>query len=119
MVSQCSPFSISGSYDPVNIYILLVENMITPQVIRTKIIPPRKSTRVLVRPRITHGQSEALHHRLTLVQSGAGYGKSTAQSSLAAGDRPLIWYQVTREDGDPLVFLQHLNHATQLALPES
>lgn len=92
--------------------------MITPRVIRTKIIPPNKPKRALERPRITAALLEAFNHRLTLVQAGAGYGKSTALTSLASREVPIIWYQVTREDMDPLVFLLHINHATKMTYPE-
>jgi len=76
--------------------------MAHPQVIRTKIIPPRPSNRTLVRPRVQELLSEAQNYRLTLLQAGAGYGKSTALSTLASGHAPLIWYQVYEEDSDPL-----------------
>lgn len=92
--------------------------MVPPQVIRTKIIPPQKSANTLTRPRLTKLLEEALNHRLTLIQASAGYGKSTMLASLVEWELPIIWYQVTREDNDPLVFLQHLNHSTQLALPK-
>jgi ATP/maltotriose-dependent transcriptional regulator MalT/DNA-binding SARP family transcriptional activator len=91
--------------------------MSSPQVIRTKIVPPRRSKRELARPRVSDFLADALSHRLTLIQAGAGYGKSTALAALVDGDHPLIWYQVARQDSDPLVFLQHLNYATQIALP--
>ncbi len=92
--------------------------MASSQVIRTKIIPPNTPARVLVRPRITKLLSDAFQYRLTLLQAGAGYGKSTALTSLVSEDHPTIWYQVTQEDVDPLVFLLHLNHATKLAFPD-
>lgn len=59
-----------------------------------------------------------MNYRLTILQAGAGYGKSTALSVLAEEIQPLFWYQVTQEDTDPLVFLLHLCHAAQRALPE-
>ncbi len=87
-------------------------------VLRTRITPPRPGARTLERPRVTRLLAEALHYRLTLVQAGAGFGKTTALAALAALARPLIWYQVMPEDRDPLVFLLHLCHASRLALPE-
>ena len=41
---------------------------------------------------------DALNHRLTLVQAGAGFGKTTALAPLARMGRPLIWYQIMEED---------------------
>ena len=77
-------------------------------VLLTKINPPQLSARALERPRVTEALMEALHYRLTLVHAGAGYGKSTAVMSLIDKHQPLIWYQISREDADPFVFLQHL-----------
>ena len=87
-------------------------------VLLTKIHPPQTSARALDRPRVMAALMEALHHRVTVVQAGAGYGKSIAVMSLVDAHHPLIWYQITRDDNDPFVFLQHLLHATQIAIPE-
>ncbi len=92
--------------------------MLLSPVLRTKIIPPPRAPRTLTRPRVTEALLQALDYRLTLLQAGAGYGKSTALAGLPEVARPLIWYQVGEEDGDPLVFLLHLCHATAYALPE-
>jgi ATP/maltotriose-dependent transcriptional regulator MalT len=53
-----------------------------PKVLRTKIAPPHKSLRTLARPRVTQALADARHFRLTLLQAGAGYGKSTALTML-------------------------------------
>jgi LuxR family transcriptional regulator, maltose regulon positive regulatory protein len=88
------------------------------KVVQTKITPPHTGRKTLHRPRVLEALLEALNHRLTLLQAGAGYGKSTALASLASRHQPLVWYSVTEEDGDPLVFLLHLCHATRQALPD-
>ena len=88
------------------------------RILRTKIIPPPRHSRTLPRPRVSAALREALEYRLTILQAGAGYGKSTALAELAAEFRPLVWYQVNEEDNDPLVFLLHLFYATREALPE-
>ena len=87
-------------------------------VLRTKISPPRVGARTLERPRLSGLLAEALNHRLTLIQAGAGFGKTTALAGLAGRPQPLIWYQLMEEDRDPLVFLLHLCHASRLALPD-
>ncbi len=89
-----------------------------PRILRTKIIPPPRNARTLARPRVSAALREALDYRLTILQAGAGYGKSTALAELAAELRPLIWYQANEEDNDPLVFLLHLFYAAREALPE-
>jgi len=90
----------------------------TTKVIQTKIVPPRLTNRVLVRQRIVNVLSETKNYRLTILQAGAGYGKSTALATLISDHIPLIWYQTTKDDIDPLVFLLHLCHATQSVFPE-
>lgn len=87
-------------------------------VLRTKISPPRPGPRTLVRPRVSRALKEALKYPLTVVQAGAGFGKSTALIALAEEGLPLIWYQIMEEDQDPLVFLLHLCYATRQALPQ-
>lgn len=86
-------------------------------VLRTRITPPRMGARMIERPRLTRQLDESLNYRLTLIQAGAGFGKTTALAALA-GSPPLIWYQLMDEDRDPLVFLLHLCHAARLALPD-
>jgi len=93
--------------------------MIRPvTVLRTKISPPRPGERTLARPRLTDLLAESRNYRLTLVQAGAGFGKTTALAALSGLPAPLIWYQLMEEDRDPLVFLLHLCHASRLALPD-
>ena len=92
--------------------------MFTHTVLRTKIIPPPRSARTLPRPRVSQTLSQAFDYRLTILQAGAGYGKSTALSELSAGNQAIVWYQVSDEDNDPLVFLLHMCHAIQQAFPD-
>ncbi|MBI5962474.1 MAG: hypothetical protein HY863_03275 [Chloroflexi bacterium] len=47
-------------------------------------IPPPRNARTLVRPRVNQILSQALEHRLTILQAEAGYGKSTALAELSA-----------------------------------
>ena len=88
-----------------------------PHVIRTKTIPPPRRARTLARPRVSQRLRQAYEHRLTILQAGAGYGKSTALAVLAEEVQPLIWCQVSDEDGDPPVLLLHLCYAILHALP--
>lgn len=90
----------------------------TGPIIRSKLTPPRQPRRTLARPRLSALLQEAAQTRLTLVQAGAGYGKSTALAALAGGDLPLAWYHLEAEDADPQVFLLHLIHALQAAASE-
>ena len=88
-----------------------------PHILQTKIRPPIIQNRTLVRPRLCSLLGEALNYRLTLLQAGTGYGKSTSLAITSAKSQPVIWYQVTKEDSDPLVFLLYLCYATDFGLP--
>jgi len=92
--------------------------MLFHTVLRTKIIPPPRGLRTLARPRVIQTFSQAFDYRLTILQAGAGYGKSTALAELSAGTQPIVWYQVSDEDNDPLVFLLHVCHAIQQVFPD-
>lgn len=92
--------------------------MTFPRILRMKIAPPPRSARTLPRPRVSRALSESLQYRLAILQAGAGHGKSTALAELSVELQPLIWYQVSPEDADPFVFLFHLCHATQVAVPD-
>lgn len=82
-----------------------------PLVIQSKLAAPRLHQRTLPRPRINARLLEAADYRLTLIQAGAGYGKSTALALFAAAAPfPTVWYHLDADDTDPLRFLLHLWH---------
>lgn len=77
-------------------------------VVQTKLSPLRSLKRTIDRPRLTRQLLGALDYRLTILQAGAGYGKTTALVMLAAVHKPLVWYHLEAEDTDPLIFLLSL-----------
>lgn len=87
------------------------------RIVRTKLIPPLLHRRTLERPRVLDKLYEALDYRLTIVQAGTGYGKSTALAALAQTSVALAWYHLEREDADPSMFLPHLFHSFHEVLP--
>jgi len=87
-------------------------------VVRTKLTPPPVQKHTLHRTRLTRQLLEGLDYRLTIVQAGTGYGKSTALAALADTNHPVAWYHLDAEDTDPLVFLPHLLHSFQAASPQ-
>ena len=89
-----------------------------PVVVRTRLAPPRPSRRIAQRPRLAAALAEALDHRVTLIQAGAGYGKSTVLASIAELGHPLAWYQLDSDSADPLVFLLHLLRSLHQAVPD-
>jgi len=86
--------------------------------LRTRLIPPRPYRRVLPRPGLLARLREALDYRLTVVQAGTGYGKTTALAALTAYAQPLIWYTLDESDRDPQQFLAYLIAAFRLHLPD-
>ncbi|MBK9711455.1 MAG: tetratricopeptide repeat protein [Kouleothrix sp.] len=86
-------------------------------VLSTKLSPPRLRQRLLARPALAARLREALDYRLTVVQAGTGYGKTTALAGLAAEPTDLFWYSVAETDVDPQRFLSYLIAAFRLALP--
>ncbi len=88
-------------------------------IVRTKLMPPFLHKRTLHRPRVSARLLEALEYRLTIVQAGAGYGKTTALAMLAKKEGlSLAWYHLDPEDCDPQVFLSHLVHSFLLTIPD-
>ncbi len=97
----------------------------TDLLLRTKLTPPRLHRRVLSRPGLVEKLREALDYRLTVVQAGTGYGKTTALAALAespaapesppfhrregrTGGVGLAWYTLDESDTDPQQFLSYL-----------
>ena len=77
-------------------------------IVRTKLTPPRQQKYILARARILARLLEAEAHRLTIMQAGTGYGKSTALTQLVDQNIPVIWYRFDSDDADPQRFLSHL-----------
>ena len=85
--------------------------------LRTKLTPPRPHRRVLARPGLTARLREALDYRLTVVQAGTGYGKTTALIALDTPALPAFWYTLDETDADPRQFLAYLIGAFRVRLP--
>jgi ATP/maltotriose-dependent transcriptional regulator MalT/DNA-binding SARP family transcriptional activator len=85
--------------------------------LRAKLAPPRLHRRLLPRPALAARLREALDYRVTLLQAGTGYGKTTALVALADGELPLLWYSVGESDADPQIFLSYLIAACAAGLP--
>lgn len=80
-------------------------------IIRTKLTPPRPHKYTLRRLRLEQRLLDTVNYRLTILQAGTGYGKSTALASLTEASYPWIWYHLDADDADPLRFLAHLIYA--------
>ncbi|MGH2543759.1 MAG: BTAD domain-containing putative transcriptional regulator, partial [Ardenticatenaceae bacterium] len=86
-------------------------------ILQTKLAPPRLHRRLLPRPLLLERLREALDVRLTVVQAGTGYGKTTALAALAAEAAVSFWYTVEEMDSDPQRFLSYLVEAFRYHLP--
>ncbi|MCB9445929.1 MAG: transcriptional regulator [Ardenticatenaceae bacterium] len=87
-------------------------------IIRTKLIPSRPSKFSHPRSRLIRRLLEARDYRLTIIQAGPGYGKSTALAALADAGERVAWYHLDADDNDTLVFLAHLIHCFAQVRPE-
>jgi LuxR family transcriptional regulator, maltose regulon positive regulatory protein len=79
-----------------------------PLLLHTRLIPPRLSRRVLARPVLDARLREALEYRVTVIEAGTGYGKTTALATLDPGGAPCFWYSADAADADPQQFLAYL-----------
>ncbi|MBN2043958.1 MAG: hypothetical protein JW757_02960 [Anaerolineales bacterium] len=91
--------------------------MSQPIILETKIVPPKLNRYLLMRDRVKKALEGVFDHRLTLVQAGAGYGKSTALAIMVDDLPNTIWYNLSEGDQDPVVFLRRLCYATENAFP--
>jgi ATP/maltotriose-dependent transcriptional regulator MalT/DNA-binding SARP family transcriptional activator len=86
--------------------------------LRTKLLPPRPTSVLLSRPRLTERLQANLSHPVTLVAAPAGSGKTTLVADFVrAHARQFVWYQLDHTDADPLVFLEYLTHGVKQAVP--
>jgi DNA-binding SARP family transcriptional activator len=86
--------------------------------LHAKVAPPRPHRYRLVRPAVTARLREAFAYRVTLVQAGAGYGKTTALTELATSTETVCWYTIGENDRDPITFLTYLIAACKPLLPQ-
>jgi len=91
------------------------------EILKTKIVPPALSSRVLQRSLVEEQLLESTRYRLAILQASAGYGKSTVLASLAwnqSSQIPTVWYQLSKEDSNAPAFLRYLLYATLQVFPE-
>lgn len=86
--------------------------------LRTKLLPARLNRRIMPRPELKQKILEALDYRLTLIQAGTGYGKSTTLMLLSTEEIPIFWFNVDEEEADVNRFLTYLIGSFNLLLTE-
>ncbi|SOC37591.1 BTAD domain-containing putative transcriptional regulator [Ureibacillus acetophenoni] len=83
-------------------------------VLLSKIIPPDTSNHFMRRVGLAKKLSKISQAKLTILQSGAGYGKTSALTQITSDQNLLFsWYQVSDEDDDILPFMRHLFYSIQ------
>ncbi|WP_158582890.1 BTAD domain-containing putative transcriptional regulator [Lysinibacillus yapensis] len=87
-------------------------------VLISKLIPPDPSIYYLRRSKLLKKLSKSKFAKLTIVHSGAGFGKTSAVAQLMADSQQLFsWYQVSEEDDDAIPFFRHLFFSIQHIFP--
>ena len=88
-------------------------------VLLSKIIPPDTSHYYMRRASITKKLTKIEQSKLTILHSGAGYGKTSALAQFVADKEQHLfsWYQVTKEDDDVLPFFRNLFYSIQKVAP--
>ncbi|WP_099353468.1 BTAD domain-containing putative transcriptional regulator [Fredinandcohnia onubensis] len=82
------------------------------QVLQTKITPPNLKDTVLRRPSLMKKMKTIPRYPLTILHSGAGYGKTTALASFIRDQKKLsCWYSVGPNDDDIIPFLIYVVYA--------
>ncbi|NOX62063.1 MAG: hypothetical protein GXP42_08975, partial [Chloroflexi bacterium] len=85
---------------------------------RSKLAPPRLRQPYLPREALAARLARGLETRFTMVQAGAGYGKSTTLAAfLQTRPEPAAWYALDDGDADPLIFMAHLIAAADYLAP--
>ncbi len=87
-------------------------------VLQSKLIPPVPTSTYMRRSSFIKKMKVSEHAKLTLLHSGAGYGKSSGLSSYYKDTRSIhSWYSVTEKDDDILPFITYLRYSIQRIIP--
>lgn len=90
-----------------------------PQLLTTKVRPPRSPAGLIERPRLLQIIDQAQAKRLTVVKGGAGFGKTTlalaAASRLGEKGHVVAWLSLDPDDNDAGRFLRYVAQALERA----
>lgn len=88
-------------------------------VLRTKLIPPLPKRQVIIPESLERKIKYIPDYQVTLLQSGPGYGKSTAFVHLIQDVKQQVaWYAVAEQDTALFPFVVHLVASLRYADPE-
>ncbi|GAA0314294.1 BTAD domain-containing putative transcriptional regulator [Bacillus carboniphilus] len=87
-------------------------------IVQTKLMPPQVRASYIRRAGLFKKMKAVPNYSITLVTSGAGYGKSTALSLYVRDEKVACsWYTITSHDDDILPFIDHLIQSIQRVFP--
>lgn len=88
------------------------------QVVQSKLIPPVPSAMYMRRSSLIKKLGISQRVKLSILHSGAGYGKSSGLAQYFSDSRSLFtWYTVTDEDDDIIPFLAHVQESIRRIVP--
>ncbi|TQR19486.1 BTAD domain-containing putative transcriptional regulator [Psychrobacillus vulpis] len=87
-------------------------------IIMSKLTPPIPSSYYMRRSSLIKKLKTNAHKKVSLLHSGAGFGKSSALAQYFTDSRELYsWYTITEEDDDILPFLRYLIQSIRRVIP--
>ncbi|HEY9231833.1 MAG TPA: hypothetical protein VIS78_06790, partial [Blastocatellia bacterium] len=92
--------------------------MLPAYFLKTKLLPPRLTTRVLARPRLIERMRDFLDRPATILCANAGCGKTTLVTDFIHSiNLPAVWYQIDPADVDLAVFFGYLVYGLRQRQP--
>jgi len=87
-------------------------------IIQTKLRIPAVKDDFIRRAKLTRKMKKIPEYPLTIIHSGAGFGKSTALALFMRDERlPGCWYSISPMDDDILPFLSYIVHTIRRIVP--
>ncbi|RSD29312.1 BTAD domain-containing putative transcriptional regulator [Mesobacillus subterraneus] len=91
----------------------------TLPLIKTKLMVPGLQEQWIRRAKFSKKMKAISEKPLTIIQAGAGYGKSTALTMFVQDEKQMCcWYTITSSDDDILPFLSYLTASIQTLHPD-
>lgn len=91
--------------------------------IPSKLHFPKRLHNAIIRQRVLDTLADAMHYKLVLFRSPAGYGKTTMAAQWLSDKKNTGWYSLDEGDNDEFkfakYFVQTISNATNLDLPHS
>jgi ATP/maltotriose-dependent transcriptional regulator MalT/two-component SAPR family response regulator len=86
---------------------------------RTRIIPPRRRSELISRPRLLNALNDLLDKKLIIIAAPAGYGKTSLMVDFASqGELPICWYTINQIEQDTKRFISYIIASIQHQFPE-